>query len=116
MPELSSEWTAELKKGSIQLCLLALLAGERKYGFQLIKELRELSAGFFDVKEGTLYPALRRLEGADLRHRLFPGGKGGNLRNMLPRSDRSIEPTSTCSISLRNFSTSCRVGSGFFFK
>ena len=62
MPEVSSEWTAELKKGSIQLCLLALLTGEAKYGFQLIKELRELSDGFFDVKEGTLYPALRRLE------------------------------------------------------
>ncbi|TLZ50658.1 MAG: PadR family transcriptional regulator [Methanobacteriota archaeon] len=62
MPEVSNEWTAELKKGSVQLCLLALLAGERKYGFQLIKELRELSDGFFDVKEGTLYPALRRLE------------------------------------------------------
>ena len=62
MPEVSSEWTAELKKGSIQLCLLALLAAEAKYGFQLIKEMRELSGGFFDVKEGTLYPALRRLE------------------------------------------------------
>ena len=62
MPEVSSEWTAELKKGSIQLCLLALLTGEAKYGFQLIKELREVSDGFFDVKEGTLYPALRRLE------------------------------------------------------
>src|SRR5574342_51289 len=62
MPEVSSEWTAELKKGSIQLCLLALLSGEAKYGFQLIKELREVSAGFFDLKEGTLYPALRRLE------------------------------------------------------
>jgi PadR family transcriptional regulator PadR len=62
MPEVSSEWTAELKKGSIQLCLLALLTKEAKYGFQLIKELRELSDGFFDLKEGTLYPALRRLE------------------------------------------------------
>ena len=62
MPELSAEWTAELKKGSIQLSLLALLSGEPKYGFQLIKELRELSEGFFDLKEGTLYPALRRLE------------------------------------------------------
>ena len=62
MPEVSAEWTAELKKGSIQLCLLALLTGEPKYGFQLIKELRERSDGFFDVKEGTLYPALRRLE------------------------------------------------------
>ena len=62
MPEISQEWTAELKKGSVQLCLLALLAKQQKYGFQIIKELRELSDGFFDLKEGTLYPALRRLE------------------------------------------------------
>ncbi len=62
MAEISQEWTAELKKGSVQLCLLALLAKQQKYGFQIVKELRELSDGFFDLKEGTLYPALRRLE------------------------------------------------------
>ncbi len=62
MAEISQEWTAELKKGSVQLCLLALLAKQQKYGFQIVKELRELSNGFFDLKEGTLYPALRRLE------------------------------------------------------
>ena len=62
MPEISPEWTAELKKGSIQLCLLALLGKEEKYGFQILHELRERSNGFFDLKEGTLYPALRRLE------------------------------------------------------
>lgn len=62
MTEISHEWTAELKKGSIQLCLLALLVREEKYGFQILHELRERSDGFFDLKEGTLYPALRRLE------------------------------------------------------
>ena len=62
MTEISPEWTAELKKGSVQLCLLALLAHEEKYGFQIVRELREMSNGFFDLKEGTLYPALRRLE------------------------------------------------------
>jgi PadR family transcriptional regulator PadR len=62
MTEISPEWTAELKKGSIQLCLLALLVREEKYGFQILHELRERSDGFFDLKEGTLYPALRRLE------------------------------------------------------
>ncbi len=62
MPEISPEWTAELKRGSIQLCLLALLAKEEKYGFQILHELRDKSNGFFDLKEGTLYPALRRLE------------------------------------------------------
>ncbi|MFQ6128997.1 MAG: PadR family transcriptional regulator [Thermoplasmata archaeon] len=62
MTPVSREWVSELKKGSVQLCLLALLRDERKYGFQIVKELRELSEGFFDLKEGTLYPALRRLE------------------------------------------------------
>src|SRR5256712_11210596 len=62
MAEVSPEWTAELKKGSIQLCLLALLAKGEKYGFQILRELRDKSNGFFDLKEGTLYPALRRLE------------------------------------------------------
>lgn len=57
-----TEWSKELKKGSLQLCLLALLKKEKKYGFQIIKELRELSNGYFDLKEGTLYPALHRLE------------------------------------------------------
>lgn len=59
---IEQKWTKELKKGSIQLCLLAILSNESKYGFQIIKELRELTQGYFDLKEGTLYPALHRLE------------------------------------------------------
>ena len=62
MPEISNEWIAELKKGSVQLLLLALLVKGEKYGLEITKELRELSGGSFDLKEGTLYPALRRLE------------------------------------------------------
>ena len=57
-----SDYSTELKKGSIQLCIMSLLQRERMYGFQMIKELRELSDGYFDLKEGTLYPALHRLE------------------------------------------------------
>lgn len=62
MAKISGEWVAELKRGSIQLCLLSLLSEERKYGLQIIYELRERSNGFFDLKEGTMYPALRRME------------------------------------------------------
>jgi len=32
------------------------------YGYQIIKELEERSEGYFKFKEGTLYPALHRLE------------------------------------------------------
>lgn len=62
MKNIGEEWTRELKKGSIQLCLLAVISTGKKYGFQIIKELRELSSGYYDLKEGTLYPALHRLE------------------------------------------------------
>jgi PadR family transcriptional regulator PadR len=62
MKNIGEEWTRELKKGSIQLCLLAVISKGRKYGFQIIKELREMSSGYYDLKEGTLYPALHRLE------------------------------------------------------
>lgn len=59
---IEQEWTKEMKKGTIQLCLLAILSNESKYGFQIIKELKVLTHGYFDLKEGTLYPALHRLE------------------------------------------------------
>ena len=56
------EWTREMKKGSIQLLLLATIGSKKKYGFQIVRELKELSNGYFALKEGTLYPALHRLE------------------------------------------------------
>jgi DNA-binding PadR family transcriptional regulator len=46
MKNMGEEWTRELKKGSIQLCLLAVISKGRKYGFQIIKELREMSSGY----------------------------------------------------------------------
>ncbi len=91
MTEISPEWTAELKRGSIQLCLLALLAQEEKYGFQILHELRERSNGFFDLKEGTLYPALRRLEerGFVASHWTEPAtGAGGTPRKYYRLTDR----------------------------
>ncbi len=81
MAEISPEWTAELKRGSIQLCLLALLAKDEKYGFQIQRELKDKSNGFFDLKEGTLYPALRRLEerGFVESHWKEPGPREGGM-------------------------------------
>jgi PadR family transcriptional regulator PadR len=56
------EWTTELKKGTVQLGILALLDEGRRYGFDIIEELRRRTGGYLDLKEGTLYPALHRLE------------------------------------------------------
>jgi PadR family transcriptional regulator PadR len=52
----------DLRKGSVEILLLTLLEGEPMYGYELAKELRRRSRGYFEFKEGTLYPALHRME------------------------------------------------------
>ena len=56
----------ELIKGNSDSLLLCLLAQQPMYGYQIIKELEKRSQGYFNFKEGTLYPALHRLEKAGL--------------------------------------------------
>ncbi len=52
----------ELLKGSSNSLLLCLLEHQAMYGYQIVKELETRSQGYFKFKEGTLYPALHRLE------------------------------------------------------
>ena len=52
----------ELLKGNTESLLLALLEIEPMYGYQMAKEVDQRSSGYFAFKEGTLYPALHRLE------------------------------------------------------
>jgi len=56
----------ELIKGSIDSLLLGVIVQQPIYGYQIIKELDSRSQGYFKFKEGTLYPALHRLERAGL--------------------------------------------------
>lgn len=52
----------ELVKGSTSLVLLQLLDEKDRYGYELVKELDKRSDHHLQVKEGTLYPALHKLE------------------------------------------------------
>ncbi len=61
-----SQLPRELKKGLIELSILGILSRGRKYGLEIIKELDSLSNGFLKIKEGTLYPALHRMEARGL--------------------------------------------------
>jgi PadR family transcriptional regulator, regulatory protein PadR len=57
-----SDQKRELIKGSTDSLLLCLIGEQPMYGYQIIKELQKRSQGYFNFKEGTLYPALHRLE------------------------------------------------------
>lgn len=51
---------------SLDILLLGLLERGPLYGYQIAKEVRARSEGVLELKEGTLYPALHRLEQAGL--------------------------------------------------
>jgi PadR family transcriptional regulator, regulatory protein PadR len=50
---------AQMRKGTLQYCVLALLAGEERYGFDLVRSLAETDG--MVTSEGTIYPLLSRL-------------------------------------------------------
>lgn len=53
-------------KGSLDLLLMGVLRRGPAHGYAIIAGLREGSDGEFDLAEGTIYPALHRLERAGL--------------------------------------------------
>ncbi|MFW6206487.1 MAG: PadR family transcriptional regulator [Gemmatimonadota bacterium] len=52
----------ELKRGSLEMLLLALVRESERYGYELVTTLEERSGGDISVSGGTLYPVLYRLE------------------------------------------------------
>ena len=68
----------ELAKGTIDSLLLCLIAQQPMYGYKIIEELEARSQGYFKFKEGTLYPALHRLEKSGLiqgKWQALPNGR-----------------------------------------
>jgi DNA-binding PadR family transcriptional regulator len=53
-----------LLSGQIDMLLLSLVARGPAHGYAIIAQLRDRSRGVFDLPEGTVYPALYRLEAA----------------------------------------------------
>jgi len=51
----------QLKRGLLDICVLAAIKNEDSYGYQIIKDI----SPYVNISESTLYPILRRLETAD---------------------------------------------------
>lgn len=54
--------TPDLAPRDMGLLLLALISQREMYGYELVAELRRQTDAIVDLPEGTVYPALRRLE------------------------------------------------------
>lgn len=52
----------QMKRGLLDVCVLAAIKDEDSYGYQIIKDIKP----YIEISESTLYPILRRLEAAEL--------------------------------------------------
>jgi len=69
--------SAEQLKGHLDPLVLAILEDGPAHGYAIIESLRSRSGGVFDLPEGTIYPALHRLEriGTVTSRRAVIGGR-----------------------------------------
>jgi PadR family transcriptional regulator, regulatory protein PadR len=59
-PEFFANWTTQMRKGLLELSVLAALRGRRLYGYDIVKRLG--AVGGLVMGEGTVYPILRRFK------------------------------------------------------
>ena len=80
-------------KGHLEPLVLAILEEGPAHGYGIIESLRSRSAGVFDLVEGTIYPALHRLEDAGLvtSSRAMVGSRERRVYRLSARGRRSLD-------------------------
>jgi PadR family transcriptional regulator PadR len=60
------DYDREFLTGTVGVLILGLLAEREMYGYEMLQEAERRSANTFQLKEGTLYPALHQMERSGL--------------------------------------------------
>ncbi|MBR6782134.1 MAG: PadR family transcriptional regulator [Clostridia bacterium] len=76
----------QLKRGLLDVCVLAAIKNEDSYGYRIIKDIKP----YVDISESTLYPILRRLETAELLT-VRSAEHNGRLRKYYRITDAGLE-------------------------
>ena len=76
----------QLKRGLLDVCVLAAIKNEDSYGYQIIKDMKP----YVELSESTLYPILRRLEAAELLT-VYTVERNGRLRKYYHITEQGIK-------------------------
>lgn len=94
----------EQLKGHLELLLLEVLAAGPVHGYDIITRLRDRSEGVFDLPEGTVYPALHRLEKTGWLRSSW-STEGGRRRRLYALTEEGRAALVTQRASWRRFAT-----------
>lgn len=78
----------ELLKGSIDIVILSLTNNNDVYGYGIAKKIRDYTNSTYEMGEGTLYPALKRLEEKDLISSYWGDTNKGGRRKYYKITDK----------------------------
>src|SRR5436305_10150853 len=78
----------EMLKGHLDMIVLTALAAGPAHGYAVIEEIRRRSGEKFDLPEGTVYPALHRLEEAGLLSSRWTTAESGRRRRVYALTKR----------------------------
>lgn len=83
----------QLKRGLLDVCVLAAIKDEDSYGYKIIKDMKP----YVDMSESTLYPILRRLEAANLLtvNTVVHNGRLRKYYHITPQGIKRIEDFKT---------------------
>ena len=81
-----SDWTSQLRRGVLELCVLQMLRREPSYGYEIVTTLNAL--GPLSAGENTVYPLLRRLRADGLLDTFIRESPNGPPRQYLPAHRR----------------------------
>ncbi len=76
----------QLKRGLLDVCVLAAIKNADSYGYQIIKDMKP----YVEISESTLYPILRRLENSDMLT-VYSVEHNGRLRKYYSITDKGRE-------------------------
>ena len=76
----------QMKRGLLDVCVLAAIKDEDSYGYQIIKDIRP----YVEISESTLYPILRRLESGELLT-VRTAEHNGRLRKYYHITEKGLE-------------------------
>jgi PadR family transcriptional regulator PadR len=86
------KWMAQMRRGSLELCILAILSRGRRYGYDIVQALSG-EEGLI-IKEGTIYPLLNRLRNeslVDAEWQPSPQGPKRKYYRLTPEGERRLE-------------------------
>ena len=82
----------ERLKGHLDLLLLAVVGAGADHGYHIARRLAQASGGTLDLPDGTLYPALHRLESKKLLESSWAtvGGRRRRVYNLTPAGKEAL--------------------------